>query len=139
MCNHAKYFEKPGNVAMLLARLPVARPDSCLYSTTLAAIGFVPARSYAKVFCSPTTRQCTGMDTLSRLPRLLLKKSGQLTPNGGGLSRLSRLVPTVFNMYRHGKEDARRVWRAGRELKSRHKNDMCNATVQRPPGCLGPS
>ena len=132
MRNHAKYFEKADNVVMRLVRLFVACFTACLRPATLAAIGLSHARSYAKVFRSPTTRHCTGLDTLSRLSRLRLKKSGQRKPNEYAVSRLSRLVPTVFNMYRHGIEAARCVWRAGRELKSRHKNGLCNATVQHP-------
>ena len=66
-------------------------------------------------------RHKTLSDSLSRLSRLGLKKSGQRNPNRYALSRLSRLVPTVFNMNRLEK------WRrgvcdmAGRELNSRHK------------------
>ena len=107
---------------MRVARLPVARSAQFKAHATLALIDFVHVQSYAKVCCSTTTRHCTGLDNVSRLSRLRLKKSGQRKPNEYAMSRLSRLVPTVFNMYRHGNEAARRVWRAGRELKSRLKN-----------------
>lgn len=39
-------------------------------------------------------------DSLSRLSRLCFKKSGQRKPNEYAMSRLSRLVPTVFNVNR---------------------------------------
>jgi len=130
MSNDAKYFSKARHQAMRVARLPVARriPFGC--PATLTVIGFAVIQSYAKVLCLVVRRHCTGLDNLSRLSRPRFKKSGQLQPNEYAVSRLSRLVPTVFNVYRHGKAAAWRVWCAGRDSNSRHKSGLFNATVQ---------
>ena len=129
MRKHAKYFELCGNGVMRVARLQVARPALCRYRASRTAIGFAPAQSYAKVFHSVTLRLWTGADNLSRLSRLRLKKSGQRKPNRYAVPRLSRLVPTIFNVYQMKKEAARRVWCAGREL-IRATKRVCNATVR---------
>jgi hypothetical protein len=130
MSKFTTYFEKHHHGEMRIARLSVARIAPRNDHASPASIGIALARSYAKVFLTLTTRHCTGLHTLSRLSRIYFKKSGQRKPNEYRLSRLSRLVPTIFNVYQNENEAARRVWGAGRGLTSRHKTCVCNATVQ---------
>lgn len=85
---------------MRVPDLFAVRPAMRYRRASRAVIGIAPARSYAKVFRRATRRHYTAPDKLSRLSRLRLKKSGQRKPNRYAVSRLSRLVPTIFNMYR---------------------------------------
>ena len=78
-----------------------------LYTLFFAFQAVFPRRLVAAVnlfraafFRNPknTGQLWTAMDNLSRLSRLRFKKSGQRKPNRYAMSRLSRLVPTIFNM-----------------------------------------
>ena len=121
MSKHARNFSASGHGAMRVCGVLAARHATHGHRASRAHIGIAPAPSFAKVFRRVIRRHCTAPDNLSRLSRLRLKKSGQRKPNRYAVSRLSRLVPTVFNMNRTEKEAARRVWCAGRELNPRRK------------------
>ncbi len=91
-----------------------------------------------KGFAHTSRLQRIASDNLPRLPRLRLKKSGQHKPNKHAMSRLPRLAPTVFNMYRDGNRAARRVWCAGQRIKFAPQNlvyatQPCNFTTKNSP------
>lgn len=130
MSKYAKYFAMPCHGVMRLVQVVDALITPCNSLVDIASMGIAHALGYAKVLYALTTRHCTGLNILSRLSRICFKKSGQRKPNEYRLSRLSRLVPSIFNVYLNENEAARCVWCAGRELTSRHKTCVCNATVQ---------
>lgn len=132
-----QHFATHGHTGMRLAGLPGTCTASPCCHAGRAVAGFARVSGFASVLRPVLGWYCTPSDKLPQLPQLGLKKSGQRKPNNGGLPQLPRLAPPVFDMNRNATEAARRVWCAGRELTSRHKIELCNATVQLNGSSLG--
>ncbi len=136
MRKQAKHFASCDNDALRLVWRPAAHRSDYQHHESLAAIGFIAVGGFALRLRTVAGRRCTPSDNLPQLPQLAFKKLGQRKPNNGGLPRLPQLAPTVFNMNRNGKDEARRVWGAGRESTSRRKTGFVQrnrATFAGPP------